>query len=59
LESLSNLLVACVSHNEASRLVPPGLKPDASFADRGIRKKRPTPKKTAMIQLAVSPTDIR
>jgi hypothetical protein len=39
--------------------VPPGLKPDASFPDRGIRKKSPTPKKTAMIQLAISPTDIR
>jgi hypothetical protein len=59
LESLSNLLVACVSHNEASKPVPPGLKPDASFADRGVRKKRPTPKKTAMIQLAINPTDIR
>jgi hypothetical protein len=39
--------------------VTPGLKPEASFADRGIRKKRPTPKKTAMTQPATNPTDIR
>jgi len=39
--------------------VPPGLEPDTGFADRGIREKRPTPKKTTMIQLAISPTDVR
>jgi hypothetical protein len=39
--------------------VPPGLEPDVSFADWGIRKKRPTPKKTTMIQLAISPSDVR
>jgi hypothetical protein len=39
--------------------VPPGLEPDVSFADRDIRKKRPTPKKTTMIQLAISPSDVR
>jgi hypothetical protein len=48
-----------VSANEASTLLMPGLKPDASFADRGIRKKKLTPKKTAMIQIAINPTDIR
>jgi hypothetical protein len=58
-----NLLVDCISQgvsaDEASKLVPTGLKPDASFADWGIREKSPTPKKTATIQLAISPTDIR
>jgi hypothetical protein len=42
-----------------SKLVPAGLKPGSSFAERGIRKKRPTPKNTATIQLAISPIDIR
>jgi hypothetical protein len=57
------LIVDCinqgVSADEASRLALPRLKPDASFADRGVRKKRLTPKKTAMIQPAVSPADMR
>jgi hypothetical protein len=43
----------------------PWLKPAASSADRGIRKnrgirkKKLTPKKTAMIQIAINPTEIR
>ena len=48
-----------VSADGASKLVLLGLTPDSSFADRGMRKKKPTPKKTAMIQLAISPIDIR
>jgi hypothetical protein len=63
LESRSNRRVDSISQsaqaNEELKLVPPELKPDASSVDRGIRKKRPTPKKTAMVQPAISPTDIR
>jgi hypothetical protein len=62
-ESRSNPPVDCIRQgapaDEASKLVAPGLKPEASFADRGIRKKRLTPKKTAMTQPAINPTDIR
>ena len=63
LESGSKRVVDCVSRgvsaDDALKLVAPGLKPDARFACRGIRKKRLTPKKTEMIQPAVSPIDIR
>jgi len=62
-ESRSSLLVDCISQgvsaDEALKSVVPGLKPGASFVDWGIRKKRPTPKKTPMIQVAINPTEIR
>jgi hypothetical protein len=47
------------SVNEALKLALLGLAPGSSFADRGIRTKKLTPKKTAMIQPAISPIDIR
>jgi hypothetical protein len=62
-ETRSSLLVASISEgasaDEALRLVLLGLVPGSSFAGPGIRKKKLTPKKTAMIQPAISPIDIR
>jgi hypothetical protein len=62
-ETRPSLLVASIgegaSADEALRLVLLGVRPGSSFADRGTRKKRLTPKKTAMIQPAISPIDIR
>jgi len=49
-----------ICSEEALRRSPPSmLEPVTSFADRGIRKKRLAPKKTAMIQHATTPTEIR